>query len=175
MRTFQTYRLRASFGGLGFEVYAGNIEDRPSPNPDIQTPSISTSASCLTRSVILQRQQHDPLRRHFPPSPLRPYSRFPPKTTTTATMSTARFGLRATQALRQPLRQNLRSPVQRRYQSTAEAAAQDAAKEQSGFSKFFNSPVGPKTVHFWAPIMKVRHLISYAFLHTELYNVTMHI
>lgn len=70
-------------------------------------------------------------------------------------MSTARFGLRATQALRQPLRQNIRSTVQRRYQSTAEQVAQDAAKEETAFSKFFNSPVGPKTVHFWAPIMKV--------------------
>ncbi|KAF1962782.1 UPF0041-domain-containing protein [Byssothecium circinans] len=29
-----------------------------------------------------------------------------------------------------------------------------AAPEQSGFTKLWNSPVGPKTVHFWAPIMK---------------------
>lgn len=70
-------------------------------------------------------------------------------------MSAARFGLRATQALRQPLRQNLRSAAQRRYQSTAEQVAQDATKEETAFQKFFNSPIGPKTVHFWAPIMKV--------------------
>ncbi|KAL1606811.1 hypothetical protein SLS60_004218 [Paraconiothyrium brasiliense] len=36
---------------------------------------------------------------------------------------------------------------QQRNQSTA-------APEQSGFQKLWNSPVGPKTVHFWAPIMK---------------------
>ncbi|KAF2689551.1 UPF0041-domain-containing protein [Lentithecium fluviatile CBS 122367] len=29
-----------------------------------------------------------------------------------------------------------------------------AAPEQTGFAKFWNSKVGPKTVHFWAPIMK---------------------
>ena len=63
-------------------------------------------------------------------------------------MSTARFGLRASQALRQ----NFRMAAQRRYQSTV---AEGAAKEETAFSKFFNSPVGPKTVHFWAPIMKV--------------------
>ncbi|KAF2447356.1 UPF0041-domain-containing protein [Karstenula rhodostoma CBS 690.94] len=36
---------------------------------------------------------------------------------------------------------------QQRSQSTA-------VPEQSGFAKLWNSPVGPKTVHFWAPIMK---------------------
>ncbi|KAK7180090.1 hypothetical protein DPSP01_011167 [Paraphaeosphaeria sporulosa] len=36
---------------------------------------------------------------------------------------------------------------QQRNQSTA-------APEQSGFAKLWHSPVGPKTVHFWAPIMK---------------------
>lgn len=45
----------------------------------------------------------------------------------------------------------LRSPVfrqapQRRLQSTA---ADANAPSQSGFAKFWNSPVGPKTVHFW--------------------------
>ena len=76
-----------------------------------------------------------------------------------ATMS-ARFGIRATNALRQPaFRQNLNTNfrfAQRRAQSTA-AEAGEASKNESGFSKFFNSPVGPKTVHFWAPIMKVRY------------------
>ncbi|KAJ4368930.1 hypothetical protein N0V83_006012 [Neocucurbitaria cava] len=29
-----------------------------------------------------------------------------------------------------------------------------AGAEPAGFAKFWNSPVGPKTVHFWAPVMK---------------------
>ncbi|KXS09368.1 UPF0041-domain-containing protein [Gonapodya prolifera JEL478] len=29
-----------------------------------------------------------------------------------------------------------------------------AAAAQSGFSKFWNHPAGPKTVFFWAPLMK---------------------
>lgn len=50
----------------------------------------------------------------------------------------------------------LRSPAfrqapQRRLQSTA---ADANAPSQSGFAKFWSSPVGPKTVHFWAPVMK---------------------
>jgi hypothetical protein len=32
--------------------------------------------------------------------------------------------------------------------TTADAAAAEQPA-QSGFSKFVNSPVGPKTVHFW--------------------------
>ncbi|KAF2197476.1 UPF0041-domain-containing protein [Delitschia confertaspora ATCC 74209] len=35
----------------------------------------------------------------------------------------------------------------RRVQTAAEPAP-------SGFAKFWNSPVGPKTVHFWAPVLK---------------------
>ena len=41
-----------------------------------------------------------------------------------------------------------RQPLLRRSNQTA------AAPEQAGFAKFWNSPIGPKTVHFWAPIMK---------------------
>ncbi|KAF2155702.1 UPF0041-domain-containing protein [Myriangium duriaei CBS 260.36] len=37
---------------------------------------------------------------------------------------------------------------------TRSYADASAAGEQSGFQKFWNSEVGPKTVHFWAPIMK---------------------
>ncbi|KAJ1730211.1 Mitochondrial pyruvate carrier subunit [Coemansia biformis] len=29
-----------------------------------------------------------------------------------------------------------------------------ASAGASAFGKFFNSPVGPKTIHFWAPAMK---------------------
>jgi mitochondrial pyruvate carrier 2 len=68
-----------------------------------------------------------------------------------------RFGLRAAQTFRQPvLRQNLRFTQRRTYQSAAENPANvEAPANDSAFTKFWNSPVGPKTVHFWAPIMKV--------------------
>ncbi|KAF1939160.1 UPF0041-domain-containing protein [Clathrospora elynae] len=36
----------------------------------------------------------------------------------------------------------------RRHAGTA------AGAEPAGFAKFWNSPIGPKTVHFWAPVMK---------------------
>lgn len=64
-------------------------------------------------------------------------------------------------ALRSPATQRtiLRHTFQRRAQSTASDAAQNAGKQtESGFAKYWNSPVGPKTVHFWAPIMKVSRL-----------------
>ncbi|GAM82801.1 hypothetical protein ANO11243_007870 [Dothideomycetidae sp. 11243] len=32
--------------------------------------------------------------------------------------------------------------------------SQPTTTQQSGFARFWNSEVGPKTVHFWAPIMK---------------------
>ncbi|KAK3687047.1 hypothetical protein LTR37_019209 [Vermiconidia calcicola] len=66
-------------------------------------------------------------------------------------MSAPRLGLRFGQAFRQNFQNQMRF-AQRRYQSTATTA--DAAG-QSAFGRFFNSPIGPKTVHFWAPIMKV--------------------
>ncbi|KAK0661996.1 putative mitochondrial pyruvate carrier 2 [Lasiodiplodia hormozganensis] len=47
--------------------------------------------------------------------------------------------------------QAFRQTSQRRFQSTA---AEANGAPQSGFAKFWNSPVGPKTVHFWAPVMK---------------------
>ncbi|KAK4548312.1 hypothetical protein LTR36_010182 [Oleoguttula mirabilis] len=72
--------------------------------------------------------------------------------------SLPRFSLRtAQQALRQPaVRQNLRFAQRRGYQAPAENPANIEAPPavQSGFGKLWNSPVGPKTVHFWAPIMK---------------------
>lgn len=72
----------------------------------------------------------------------------------------ARFGFRAAQqTFRQPatrinFQSNFRFNGQRRLNQTAADATQ--APPQSGFAKLWNSPVGPKTVHFWAPIMKVR-------------------
>lgn len=47
----------------------------------------------------------------------------------------------------QTLRNQFRQSFQRRWQSTAEAPVDTTG--QSGFQKFYNSPVGPKTVHFW--------------------------
>lgn len=40
----------------------------------------------------------------------------------------------------------------RRFQSTEAPAAEAATK--SWMAQFWSSPVGPKTVHFWAPVMK---------------------
>lgn len=45
-----------------------------------------------------------------------------------------------------PFRSALRQPLLRRRVQTDTASA---SQEQSSFAKFFNSPVGPKTVHFW--------------------------
>ena len=68
----------------------------------------------------------------------------------------ARLGFRANQAFRSSFNQQLRFNAQRRFQSTTAAPAE----AQSGFAKLWNSEVGPKTVHFWAPIMKVCTQIS---------------
>jgi len=70
----------------------------------------------------------------------------------------ARIGFRSVQqTIRQPaFRQQIHTTFQRRSQSTVSEAAQTVAKDasQSALTKFWNSPVGPKTVHFWAPVMK---------------------
>ncbi|OCL13915.1 UPF0041 domain protein, partial [Glonium stellatum] len=52
----------------------------------------------------------------------------------------------------QASRNLFRQPLLRRRIQTA--APSEAEASQSGFAKLWNSPVGPKTVHFWAPIMK---------------------
>lgn len=44
-----------------------------------------------------------------------------------------------------------RQTPQRRLQSTA---ANANVPPQSGFAKFLNSPVGPKTVHFWYVLLQ---------------------
>lgn len=76
----------------------------------------------------------------------------------------SQFGMRAAQQTFRQSAFNFRNIAQRRLQSTAPASpaagtnaqvVRDAAVEQKGFAKLWNSPVGPKTVHFWAPIMKV--------------------
>jgi len=79
-------------------------------------------------------------------------------TATTADMS-ARFGLRAIRFqpfARQSTPNTTTRFAQRRSYATAGAAANPAAP--GGVAGFWNSPVGPKTVHFWAPVMKVCHL-----------------
>ncbi|OQO02282.1 hypothetical protein B0A48_11836 [Cryoendolithus antarcticus] len=65
----------------------------------------------------------------------------------------SRFGLRALRAQNQ-IMANLRA--QRRYNSTAipDATGTVIPPKRTGFDAFWNSTVGPKTVHFWAPIMK---------------------
>jgi len=69
---------------------------------------------------------------------------------------TMRLGLRA---FRQPqlLRQPIRS-TQRRTVQTAAGTIEAPVVQESALTKFYNSPIGPKTVHFWAPIMKVWRL-----------------
>lgn len=61
----------------------------------------------------------------------------------------SRPSFRIFQAARSAFRQPLK---QRRWQSSA--AGPSAGASESGFTKFLNSPIGPRTVHFWAPIMK---------------------
>ncbi|KAI6906055.1 hypothetical protein KC318_g5610 [Hortaea werneckii] len=73
----------------------------------------------------------------------------------------ARLGFRAANRAAPSLRNNATRFTQRRaYQAPAEnpanVEASPAAKGEptSAFGRLWNSPVGPKTVHFWAPIMK---------------------
>ncbi|KAE8146772.1 UPF0041-domain-containing protein [Aspergillus avenaceus] len=63
----------------------------------------------------------------------------------------SRVGLRFFQNSRAAFR-NAQSPFRRfgaRFQSS-----DAAAEQQSTFQRLWNSPVGVKTVHFWAPVMK---------------------
>ncbi|PYH28663.1 mitochondrial pyruvate carrier family protein [Aspergillus neoniger CBS 115656] len=70
-------------------------------------------------------------------------------------MSSSRVGLRFFQNTRAAFR-NAYGPFRRpgaqgfRFQSSDAAAAE----QQSTFQRLWNSPVGVKTVHFWAPVMK---------------------
>ncbi|KIW00773.1 uncharacterized protein PV09_07753 [Verruconis gallopava] len=66
-----------------------------------------------------------------------------------------RAGLRLLQASKQAgVRSSFRQAFFRRNASTAAEASPASTEGQSAFQKLWNSPVGPKTVHFWAPIMK---------------------
>ncbi|KAJ9397813.1 hypothetical protein DTO282F9_5333 [Paecilomyces variotii] len=68
-------------------------------------------------------------------------------------MSTSRVGLCFFQNTRAAFR-NASAPFRRqgrRFQSSEAGAAQE---QQSTFQRLWNSPIGVKTVHFWAPMMK---------------------
>ncbi|RJE26351.1 UPF0041 domain protein [Aspergillus sclerotialis] len=71
-------------------------------------------------------------------------------------MSTSRVGFRFFQNTRAAFR-DAYAPFRRpgaqgrRFQSTE---AGETAQQQSYFQRMWNSPVGFKTVHFWAPVMK---------------------
>lgn len=83
----------------------------------------------------------------------------------------ARFGIRAFRA-QMPARQvntNMRFAQRRTYQSVAENPnnVEAPAKEVGKLAQIWNSPVGPKTVHFWAPIMKVRCDMTFLGLSEE--------
>lgn len=55
-------------------------------------------------------------------------------------------------------------PNSKRWQSSAGAGAesegQQQQQKQSWFKRMWDSPVGIKTVHFWAPVMKVGNSLS---------------
>lgn len=63
--------------------------------------------------------------------------------------SSASAAFQARQAFRQTYR---RQEWSRRWQSTSA----DAGAQPSWFKRMWDSPIGLKTVHFWAPVMKVR-------------------
>ena len=128
----------------------------------------SAGKSCETPHVLrclLQIANDDlnpiPARYHYHPIDLSTHTTPLPvdhTTHNTANMS-ARFGIRAFRA-QMPARQvntNMRFAQRRTYQSVAENPnnVEAPAKEVGKLAQIWNSPVGPKTVHFWAPIMKV--------------------
>ena len=81
----------------------------------------------------------------------------------------ARFGIRAFRA-QMPARQvntNMRFAQRRTYQSVAENPNNIEAPKAGKLTQLWNSPVGPKTVHFWAPIMKVCCNMSLPGLRTK--------
>ncbi|KAL4977949.1 hypothetical protein BDW66DRAFT_131392 [Aspergillus desertorum] len=66
-------------------------------------------------------------------------------------MSSSRVGFRFFQNSRAAFRTAFRRPgAQGRRFQTSDAASE----QQSAFQRLWNSPVGVKTVHFWAPVMK---------------------
>ncbi|KZF20838.1 UPF0041-domain-containing protein [Xylona heveae TC161] len=72
----------------------------------------------------------------------------------TATRTAARPMWRYFQAARPFRASPFRQPLNRRFQGTASSAEATGAEQQSLAKRLWNSPVGVKTVHFWAPVMK---------------------
>jgi hypothetical protein len=58
------------------------------------------------------------------------------------------MGIRPLRAF-QSFRHTFRKPLSRRWQSSAQESAQAQAKPETNNPFSWNSPVGPKTVHFW--------------------------
>ncbi|KAI1334689.1 hypothetical protein F5Y15DRAFT_283707 [Xylariaceae sp. FL0016] len=54
----------------------------------------------------------------------------------------------------QGFRSNFYQQSGRRFQSTASGSGETAGPQPSWFKRMWDSPVGLKTVHFWAPVMK---------------------
>ncbi|KAF1808592.1 UPF0041-domain-containing protein [Eremomyces bilateralis CBS 781.70] len=99
--------------------------------------------------------RHPPPIHQFTPSPLPPPKKYnlPPSTEppTPITMPPRiPMGLRSSMTT-SPLRTTLRQPLLRRRVQTDAASP---AQEQSAIMKWMTGPIGPKTVHFWAPVMK---------------------
>lgn len=63
------------------------------------------------------------------------------------------------QTIRARFQQQQKKQNGRRWQSTAEGQQQQQ-QQQSWFKRAWESEVGIKTVHFWAPVMKVRLYIG---------------
>jgi mitochondrial pyruvate carrier 2 len=85
--------------------------------------------------------------------------------------SQATFARHARQAFTRARFQQKQQQYGRRWQSTAAGAE---ATQQTWFKRMWDSPIGLKTVHFWAPVMKVRviwELNLLRFPHTPLFAV----
>jgi len=65
------------------------------------------------------------------------------------------------------LRQFLHRTQKRTIAGVGDAPAITREAEKTGFAKLWNSNVGPKTVHFWAPIMKVSFFLFCCFARGE--------
>jgi len=57
-------------------------------------------------------------------------------------------------SVRQSAFRRTQQQIFKRHQTTAANPAVEGAPSQSVFQRMWNSPIGIKTVHFWAPVMK---------------------
>ncbi|KAI1261485.1 hypothetical protein F5Y18DRAFT_431066 [Xylariaceae sp. FL1019] len=58
------------------------------------------------------------------------------------------------QTSRAAFRSQFARPIGRRFQSTATGEGPTAQQQASWIKRMWDSPIGFKTVHFWAPVMK---------------------